>query len=227
MDFATTDSIWKNVKMSKKRTSYVHCSWDIIQPLTFTPRIPFGRMGRLPNGIAEDSTTPRVCVTSSINNALAAMPGTGKVIKSMRMARVPVIIHTYYLSIDEKYVYKPSKEEVPDVEWTGELWLLKEPDKVIRRDYLITDEFIYHTRNQYGKDYDKFIGCDISLCKFTDNYVNFVKNLSENSLGNPDENVLQIMKEHTSFRSLMQNLDEEFLEQLKEAIKCRISTKKN
>lgn len=213
--------------MSKKRTSYVHCSWDIIQPLTFTPRIPFGRMGRLPNGIAEDSTTPRICVASSVNNALAAMPGTGKVIKAMRMTGIPIVVHAYYLSIDEKYVYKPSKEEVPDVEWTGELWLLKAPDKVVRRDYLITDEFIYHTRNQYGKDYDKFIGCDITPCKFTDNYVNFVRSLSEGLLGNPDENVLQIMKEHTSFRSLMQNLDVEFLDQLKEAIECRISTKKN
>ena len=139
---------------------------------------------------------------------------------------MPIIIHAYYLTIDKKYVYKPSKEDVPDAEWTGELWLLKEPDKIVRRDYLITDEFIYHTRNQYGKDYDKFIGCDITPCKFTDNDMNFVRSLSESPSDNLDENVLQIMKERTSFRSLMQNLDEEFLEQLKEAIKCRISTKK-
>lgn len=213
------------MKMSKKRTSYVHCSWDIIHPFTFTPRIPSGRIGRLPNGASEDSTTPRICVANSVNHALTAMPGTGKAIKSMRMVGIPVIIHAYYLSIDEKYVYRPSKEEVPDAEWTGELWLLKEPDKVIRRDYLISDEFIYHTRNQYDQEYEKFIGCDITPCKFTDNYVNFIRSLSENSLGNPDENILQVIKGYTSFRSLMQNLDEEFLEQLKEAVKCRINAK--
>ena len=140
---------------------------------------------------------------------------------------MPIIIHVYYLTIDKKYVYKPSKEEVPDVEWTGELWLLKEPDEVIRRDYLITDEFVYHTRNQYGKDYDKFIGCDIKPCRFTDNYANFIRGLSENLSDNLDEDTLQIMKEHTSFRSLMQNMDMEFLEQLKEAIKYRIDTKEN
>lgn len=225
MGFAMLDSIWKNVKMSKKRTSYVHCSWDIIHPLTLAPRIPSGRIGRLPNGASEDSTTPRICVANSVNHALTAMPRTGKAIKSMRMVGIPVIIHAYYLSIDEKYVYRPSKEEVPDAEWTGELWLLKEPDKVIRRDYLISDEFIYHTRNQYDQEYEKFIGCDITPCKFADNYVNFIRSLSGNPSNNLNEDTLHIMKEHVSFRSLVQNLDEEFLEQLKEAVKCRINAK--
>ena len=77
--------------------NYVHCSWDILEPDSLVPRIPKTRIDG-PN-VKEDDTVPRICVSDTVQRALMAMPGTGKIIKNMQKYKVPVIIHAYIPSI--------------------------------------------------------------------------------------------------------------------------------
>ena len=100
--------------MSQK---YIHCSWDILEPGSLIPRIPKSRV--IGPNISEDDSTPRICVADTVQRALMAMPGTGKIIKIMQKYKVPVIIHAYYLEQDWKSIRRPRKNEVPDVELTG------------------------------------------------------------------------------------------------------------
>lgn len=106
--------------MSQK---YIHCSWDILEPGSLIPRIPKSRV--IGPNISEDDSTPRICVADTVQRALMAMPGTGKIIKIMQKYKVPVIIHAYYLEQDWKSIRRPRKNEVPDVELTGECWIGK------------------------------------------------------------------------------------------------------
>ena len=60
----------------------------------------------------EDTVTPRVCFSNSIDNCLASLASIGK----------------YYVyvakNIDNTCLYKPSKDKVMDVDITHELWAL-------------------------------------------------------------------------------------------------------
>ena len=94
--------------MSQK---YIHCSWDILEPGSLIPRIPKSRV--IGPNISEDDSTPRICVADTVQRALMAMPGTGKVIKIMQKYKVPVIIHAYYLEQDWKSIRRPRKNEAP------------------------------------------------------------------------------------------------------------------
>lgn len=192
--------------------TYVHCSWDIVDPAEFKPRIPCERLD------LEDIEIPRICVSDSIENALHAMPGTGETIRGMHLANIPVIVHVYYLTVDPEYVYEPSSAQVPDVDYTLEKWLLKEPAYVSREDYLITNEIIREI-NLNGGISEKLIHCDLEQVPLQDNYRNFVHSLSENRDANFEENAVKILENITSFRTLMINLDENFLYELKNAYK--------
>ena len=205
--------------MQNNRKSYIHCSWDIVTS-DFVPRIPSSRIGNHGSEFKEDSVTPRICVAKTVEGALRAMPQTGKIIANMRSIGLPVVIHAYYLSADARNVYLPTEDEVPDVKNTGELWLLESPEKVMRRDYLITDEFIHKTKDQNGRDYEQFIGCNLKQIKFQDNFENLVKILSDSNEA-LDQEAVQIMKDKVSFRTLMQNMDAILFEDLKFVLQMR------
>lgn len=206
--------------MQNKRKSYIHCSWDIVTS-DFVPRIPSSRIGNSGSKFEEDSVTPRICIAKTVEGALRAMPQTGKIIANMRLIGLPVIVHAYYLSADARNVYIPTADKVPDARNTGELWLLEPPEKAIRRDYLITDEFIHKTKDQDGRDYEQFIGCNFTQIKFQDNLENLVKILSDSN-ENLDQEAVQIMKGKVSFRTLMQNMDAILFEDLKFALQMRL-----
>ena len=65
--------------MSQK---YIHCSWDTLEPGSPIPRVPKSRV--IGPNISEDDSTPRICVADTVQRALMAMPGTGKIIKIMQ-----------------------------------------------------------------------------------------------------------------------------------------------
>ena len=91
-----------------------HVSEENLNNKVLTPRIPTNSWF-IDNGY-EDNKTPRICVTKSIDNCLIAI---GDDIKDM-------VLNVYVLEkVDEELITKkPSKEEVPDVEVTNELWIL-------------------------------------------------------------------------------------------------------
>lgn len=133
---------------------YIHCSWDILEPGSLIPRIPKSRVNG-PN-ISEDDCTPRICVADTVQRALMAMPGTGKIIRIMQKYNIPVVIHAYYLEQDWKAIRRPRESEVPDVGLTGEYWMLKPPIHVTRRDYLVTNPSIESIKDLNGTDVYKF-----------------------------------------------------------------------
>lgn len=51
---------------------YIHCSWDILEPDSLVPRVPETIITG-PN-LTEDSKTPRICVTGSVQDALNPFP---------------------------------------------------------------------------------------------------------------------------------------------------------
>lgn len=80
-----------------------------------TPRVPSNYFTK--NGY-EDSTTPRVCFSTSIKCCLRAL--------SMKCEGMELYVYT-----PDKYykVYKPNTKEVPDCKITKEVWI-KEPVKL-------------------------------------------------------------------------------------------------
>ena len=196
--------------MSEK---YIHCSWDILEPDSLTPRVPKSRI----NGskASEDDKTPRICVAETVQRALMAMPGSGKVIKTMQKYNIPIIIHAYYLEQDWKAIRRPRKSEVPDVELTGECWMLKPPISVMRRDYLVRNPAIASVKDVNGTEVEVLCGCTLKPVKSQSNYQNFLNSLPLTKyVGTPNEKKL---KKAASFRTLMQNLDEEFYRKITDA----------
>ncbi len=97
------------------RDYFIHASFDLVNK--FVPRVPQER-----NSYEEDRTN-RICVSTNLLGAVRGIPSSGFVIKQMLECNLPVIIHAYYLeSLD---YYRPSIQEVPDQDYTNEMWLLK------------------------------------------------------------------------------------------------------
>lgn len=101
----------EKIKNKDKPTLYFISQNESMDEVLLNPRIPDNYMTR--NGY-EDNTTPRVCFCPSIGDCLTAlsMNCKGK---------------TFYVHIadpDGNYdVYKPTKNQVPDVNITHELWI--------------------------------------------------------------------------------------------------------
>lgn len=93
---------------------YYHVSKQDLDGVILNPRIPTN-CWFIDNGY-EDSKTPRICVAKSIDNCLTAI---GDDIKDM-------VLNVYIIEPinEELKTKKPSKEEVPDVEITNEIWIL-------------------------------------------------------------------------------------------------------
>lgn len=108
---------------------YYHCSFDVVET-NFVPRIPQQRAE------SEDAVTPRICAASTLSGAVRSIPQSSKVIQNMQALGLPVVLHVYKLET-EREAYMPTKEEVPDVKYTGEIWLLKPPLCVTREEVLV------------------------------------------------------------------------------------------
>lgn len=72
---------------------------------TLNPRIPKNRMP------SEDDKTPRICVSTSIAGCLAA-------VHTLKEGNT-VYIHT----CESNEIIQPTKDQVPDVFFTGEIWI--------------------------------------------------------------------------------------------------------
>lgn len=193
-----------------KENTYVHCSWDIINPKLLIPAVPDSR------GINEDAVTPRICVSKSIKDALRAMPGTGQVIRGIRKWKIPAIIHAYYLSGDKKRIYRPTKSQVPDVEVTGEIWMLEKPDKIFRRDYLITDELLVPVTDINGIFHEILLECTLKRVRNQSNFKNLETRHNVNS---------EKIKDIVTFRKLMSNTDLLLYEYMENKYEDRIRNK--
>lgn len=139
------------------------------------------------------------------------MPGSGRCIKAMRKFGLPIVLHAYHFMAEGKDIYAPTTSQVPDAAYTGELWLVKMPEKKpVRTDYLITDELIQQVTDQNERPFDRFIRADIVQTGYQSNYGNFVKRLLEMNpeAKIPDE---KYWKNVISFRKLMLNMDDTLL----------------
>lgn len=95
--------------------------------MVYTPTIPYGF--QTING-DEDSKTPRVCVSDSIDGAIAALgydcSGNNYVV---------------YTPVNPKIkTYKPTKKQVPDAYLTGEVWI-KKPVEMNPIGYITTGSY--------------------------------------------------------------------------------------
>lgn len=124
-----------------KRNSYVHCSFDLVE--SFKPRVPKTRV--IGKFVSEEAETPRICTADTIQHALLGIPGCADVMQNIQKFDMRIYIHVYYLTSED--IKFPTEEEVPDVKETHEVWILSEPQKIIRQDYEITD-----FKTSYHKD---------------------------------------------------------------------------
>lgn len=180
---------------------FIHCSWDLIDPGDFTPRIPQNRA----MGAYEDDTIPRICVTKHVEDALRAMPGTADVILGMQKQDLPLVIHAYYLTQDPTLVIHPRKCLVPDVDITKELWMLEKPIRVNRVDYLIEHPLILPVIDQCGSKRNALLGCRIRQTKFQNNTENLLKSFGMDNAKDASSKIREI----ASFRQMI--TDEELL----------------
>ena len=180
------------------RDYFIHTSFDLVNK--FEPRVPQER-----NSYEEDRTN-RICVSTNLLGAVRGIPGSGFVIKQMLECNLPVIIHAYYLeSLD---YYQPSIQEVPDQDYTNEVWLLKEPLSVIRADYKMEKIQLKNLGKYKEKDLYYIMDADFHPIPYSDN----LKNLNQKF--HKAEYVSQVM--NISFRSFMWNLGEELSDKIKE-----------
>lgn len=152
-----------------KKNYMVHCSFEIVEK--FEPRIPKNRIEG--NALSEDNTIPRICVSTDIRKAINAIPDGGLTIKLMKEMKIPMIIHAYYLYSNN--FIKPSKELLPDVDMSGEHWLLQEPDKIYRKDYEILNPYFLEVTDVNERKGTFMVGCNLRQAKFQDNLENFCK----------------------------------------------------
>lgn len=109
----------------------------------FEPRVPKNQMTKL---FGEDSVTPRICFCENIGRCLTAL---GDNIKGK-------ILYVYEIDIDEefeRYIKRPSLDEVPDVDTSGEIWLLKPCRLKLSQNktIIVFDAYDAYTKNKEKK----------------------------------------------------------------------------
>ncbi len=108
-----------------------------------SPRIPNNQMTKL---FGEDSITPRVCFCESVCECLTAL---GDNIKGK-------ILYVYETDIGEEFeghIKRPSLDEVPDVDTSGEIWLLKPCRLKLSQNetIIVSDGYDAYTKNKEKK----------------------------------------------------------------------------
>ena len=146
----------------------VHVTFDLVNE--FIPRIPEQRIEGMYN---EDSKTARICVSGDIHKAVRAIPQFAQVLNYMKALGLPLLIHAYYMKSES--IYKPTILEVPDVNWTDEFWILESPEKVYRKDYIITDYKTIHLKDLNGANAEFVSSIHFKPAAYQDNYQNLCK----------------------------------------------------
>lgn len=94
-------------------------------PPIFKPRIPFSRLP------GEDNKTPRICLAPSLEDCITGM-GVNLFHRCINdncfavdgREVYPILVSSFWT--EDLDLYKPSSEEVPDVEETREIWALNQ-----------------------------------------------------------------------------------------------------
>ena len=68
----------------------------------------------------ENTTIPRICCAPSIYNCLIAMEAAADIDDVNNSSN----LYVYYAEVDPTAIYRPEVDEVPDVFYTNEVWLL-------------------------------------------------------------------------------------------------------
>lgn len=121
----------------------------------------------------EDDETPRISVSPTIDQCLTAIPGGSDI----RM------YYVYAIDITGLEVYQPNIYEVPDVEYTEELWILEEVEPLLIGEVHITGH--EHLANvtlevpDYLWDRDLHNTEDnwIALYKYSYNFIDYIEEL--------------------------------------------------
>lgn len=185
----------------------VHVSFDLVDE--FIPRVPKQRCD------GENDTIKRICVASSIIEALNAIPQAGLVVRNMKSLGLPVIIHCYYLKADKVMSNDEVQKYVPDAEFTGETWILEKPKAVNRVDYEIADCIVKQGVDAFGNEQFEVRLPEIKQVKYQSNIDNFFKVFSQN----PNERKMREIFERQSYRKVLANFDDEIIEKAKGVIK--------
>lgn len=150
----------------------IHCSFDLVEQ--FVPRVPKSRAVYAGKEY-EDSVTPRICVAPSILHCLRAMPRAGEVIRWMRAVGMKPVIHAYYLQSDS--VKSCTSNDVPDADTTHEIWVLKKPNNVIRRDYEIVSCNLRDDKDMLGRSFVWIENLTLKRVPDTDNLKDLIEGI--------------------------------------------------
>jgi len=101
------NSVKHNNSYSTTLVTFYHLSKNKLSSTSMTPRVP--------KSDYEDQTTPRICMSNSIQGCLIGI-NEDKDITGKKF-------YVYFYETNE--YYKPSSKEVKDVSVTGEVWILK------------------------------------------------------------------------------------------------------
>lgn len=152
------------------KTKLIHCSFDLVD--RFEPRVPDSRIEVV--GM-EDAETPRICVAPSILHCPKAIPKSGETIRWMQAVGLKPIIHAYYLQSDN--VYQPTKDQVADVGWTKEMWVLDKPKDWRRRDYEIVSCCMTDGKDMFGNDVVCINSVELKPAPYTDSLKELVEGM--------------------------------------------------
>lgn len=112
---------------------FYHASLDEV--VHFSPRVPESRIP------GENGQMKRICVADNEATAICDIPAIGKAVRNLEKYRIPYVVHVYELIIDERDVMWNDEVQkyVPDANKTGEIWLIRNPIDVHRKDYRIIE----------------------------------------------------------------------------------------
>ena len=158
--------------MGKKRTKLIHCSFDLVD--SFELRVPDSRV-KWQGKEYEDSKTPRICVAPTVLQCLKGMPKAGEIIRWMRAVGLTPIVHAYYLKSDNVHIC--TAEDVPDVDITGEMWILDKPTDWHRIDYEIVSCVMDDGKDMFGRSVVAIHGVEIVRTVYTDNLQDLIQGL--------------------------------------------------
>ena len=163
--------------------------------------------------VSEEAETPRICTADTIQHALLGIPGCADVMQNIQKFDMRIYIHVYYLTSED--IKFPTEEEVPDVKETHEVWILSEPQKIIRQDYEITDFKTRYHKDLNGIKHQILVGCKIKRVSNIDNISYFIDNIIPNLPKQKAEKFYELLKKF-SYRTFMNSMDDEFMDKIQE-----------
>lgn len=128
--------------MDRRNMRLLHLSYDPVEK--FTLRVPECRLKE------EDGVTKRICLASTIEDAINAKPGSAGVLRITQQRRIPLLLYVYEASIPRESLVLPvevyRKYGVKDAIYNQEYWATEVP--AFREYIFVVDsaEFFQHPR---------------------------------------------------------------------------------